>query len=157
MKAASVKEIKSALENLPAQEILPLTLRLAKFKKENKELLTYLLFDASDERAYVQSVKEAVDELFEEINHSNLYYVKKTLRKILRLISRYARYSDETQTGVELLIHFCRKVKEAGIPIKKSTALVNLYAGQLKKINKEIKTMHEDLQYDYLKELEDLQ
>lgn len=157
MKAASVKEIKSALENLPAHEILPLTLRLAKFKKENKELLTYLLFESSDERGYVQSVKQAVDDLFEEINHSNLYYVKKTLRKILRLINRYARYSDETQTGVELLIYFCRKIKESTIPIKKSTALVNLYAGQLKKINKEISTMHEDLQYDYLKELELIQ
>ncbi|MBP9099308.1 MAG: hypothetical protein KBF74_10875, partial [Ferruginibacter sp.] len=70
MKAATVKEIKAALENLPPQELLPLTLRLARFKKENKELLTYLLFDASDERGYVESVKSAVDELFEEINHS---------------------------------------------------------------------------------------
>jgi len=156
MKAASVKEIKTALEDLSPQELLPITLRLAKFKKENKELLTYLLFEANDERGYIRSVKEAVDELFEEINHANLYYVKKTLRKILRVISRYSRYSDETQTGVELLIYFCQKIKDAGIPIAKSTALVNLYAGQIKKIKKEISSMHEDLQYDYLKEIEKL-
>jgi hypothetical protein len=156
MKAATVKEIKAALENLPPQELLPLTIRLARFKKENKELLTYLLFDASDESGYVQSVKTAVDELFEEINHSNLYYVKKTLRKILRMISRYARYSDQAQTEVELLIYFCQKIKEKAIPLEKSTALVNLYAGQLKKISREIKAMHEDLQYDYQKELDKL-
>jgi len=156
MKTATVKELKTALEDLPAHELLPLTLRLAKFKKENKELLTYLLFEANDERGYVKSVKEAIDELFEEINHTNLYYVKKTLRKILRMISRYSRYSDEVQTSVELLIYFCQKIKDSGIPVEKSTALVNLYASQLKKMRKEISTMHEDLQYDYLKEIEKL-
>lgn len=154
MKAASIKEIKSALENLPPHELLPLTLRLTKFKKENKELITYMIFEANDEQGYIRSVKEAVDEHFEEINHSSLYFVKKSLRKILRLINRYSRYSDKTQTGTELLIYFCKKIKEASIPLHKSTALVNLYEGQLKKIRKEISTMHEDLQYDYLKELE---
>ena len=156
MKAATVKEIKSALEDLPPHELLPVVLRLVRFKKENKELLTYILFEANDERGYVSSVKAAVDELFEEINHTNLYFVKKTLRKILRMIGRYARYSDETQTGVELLIYFCRKIKDSGIPLNKSTALMNLYAAQLKKIRKEISSMHEDLQYDYLKEMEKL-
>ena len=153
MKAASVKEIKTALEGLPPHELLPLALRLAKFKKENKELLTYLLFEAIDEQGYIRSVKGAVDEQFAEINHANLYYVKKTLRKILRMINRYSRYSDETQTNVELLIYFCQKIKASGIPVQKSTALINLYEGQLKKIKKEISSMHEDLQYDYMKEV----
>jgi hypothetical protein len=157
MKAASIKEIKSALENLPPHELLPLTLRLTKFKKENKELVTYLIFEANDERGYIQSVKEAIDTQFDEINHSSLYFIKKSLRKILRMISRYSKYSNETQTGVELLIYFCRKIKLSGIPIKKSTALVNLFEGQIKKIRKEIDTLHEDLQYDYLKELETFQ
>jgi len=153
MKAASVKEIKTALEGLSPHELLPLALRLAKFKKENKELLTYLLFEASDEQGYIRSVKEAINEQFEEINHANLYYVKKTLRKILRMINRYSRYSDETQTTVELLIYFCQKIKASRIPVQKSTALINLYEGQLKKIKKEISSMHEDLQYDYMKEV----
>ncbi|MEO6489177.1 MAG: hypothetical protein ABIO04_04480 [Ferruginibacter sp.] len=157
MKAASIKEIKSALEQMPPKELLPLTLRLARFKKENKELITYLVFEANDEQGYIKSVKEAVDEQFEEINTSNLYYVKKTLRKILRLINRYSKYSSETQTSVDLLIYFCKKVSVSGIPLKKSTALVNLYAGTQKKLKKEIETMHEDLQYDYLKQLESLQ
>ena len=156
MKAASVKEIKSALEQLAPRDLLPVTLRPAKFKKENKELLTYLLFEAGDEKAYVQSVKETVDDMFGEINHSNLYYVKKTLRKILRTINRYARYSEETETGVELLIHFCSKIKELEIPVHKSTALSNLYQAQLKKMKKELSGMHEDLQHDYLRQIEKL-
>ncbi|CAN5830292.1 hypothetical protein BH11BAC4_BH11BAC4_26930 [soil metagenome] len=156
MKAATVKEIKTELENLPPQELMPLTLRLAKFKKENKELLTYLLFEANDEQGYIKSVKADIDGLFEEINHDSLYYVKKTLRKTLRLISRFARYSNAAQTGVELLIYFCQKIKEAKIPMHKSSALTNLYSAQLKKIKKEISSMHEDLQYDYLKAMEKL-
>ncbi len=156
MKAATIKEIKSALEDLPPHELLPLTLRLAKFKKENKELITYLIFEANNETGFIQSVKEAVDCQFDEINHSSLYFVKKSLRKILRLINRYAKYSAETQTAVELLIYFCKKIKENKIPVHKSTALSNLYEGQIKKIRKEINTLHEDLQYDYLKEMETL-
>lgn len=153
MKTASVKELKTALDEIPIEELLPLLLRLARFKKENKELLTYLIFESSDEQAYVNAIKAEIDLQFEEINHTSLYYVKKTLRKILRLINRYSRYSDKTQTGVELLLYFCGKIKEAEIPLQKSTALVNLYNGQLKKIRKEISTMHEDLQYDYMKDL----
>lgn len=156
MKAASIKEIKTELENLHPHQILPITLRLAKFKKENKELLTYLLFEATDENGYIESVKAETDELFEGINHTNLYFVKKTLRKILRMINRYSRYSNEPQTGVELLLYFCHKLKAAGIPIQKSTALVNLYDGQIKKIKKEISLLHEDLQHDYLKMVEKL-
>lgn len=154
MKTATAKEIRSTLENMPSHELMPLILRLARFKKENKELLTYLLFEANDEISYIQAVKSVIDGHFEVLNHDSLYFVKKSLRKILRVINRYAKYSEQPQTGVELLTYFCQKIKEATIPIEKSTALVNLYAGQLKKIRKEIMAMHEDLQYDYLKELE---
>lgn len=156
MKAASVKEIKAALEELSPQELLTITMRLTRFKKENKELVTYMIFEAGDERSYIKAVKEAIDEQFVGINHSSLYFVKKSLRKILRLINRYSRYSEQPQTEVELLIYFLNCIKDAKIPIEQSTALVNLYQGQLKKIRKEVGRMHEDLQYDYLKELEGL-
>jgi hypothetical protein len=35
--------------------------RLARFKKENKELLSYLLFEAHDERAFIAGVKTYID------------------------------------------------------------------------------------------------
>ena len=46
MKAATLNEIKQELTNLPSTRVLDLCLRLGRFKKENKELLTYLLFEA---------------------------------------------------------------------------------------------------------------
>lgn len=156
MKTASVKEIRQEIETLPQQELVKLCLRLVKFKKESKELADYILFSAHDEAAYVQDVKATLDELFTDVNIKNLYFAKKTLRKIVRIATRYIRYSEEPTTEIELLIHICTKMKNIGIDYKKSVQLQNLYAAQLKKIKKAISTMHEDLQYDYLREIQKL-
>jgi len=157
MKAASLKEIKTELESLPAAELLRLALRLTKFKKENKELLTYLLFEASDEQSYVRSVNEMLDELFAEVNTKSIYIAKKNLRKIVRMAARYIKYSDSKTTELDILIHVCQKIKELPIAIKKYTALLNLYQSLVKKIGKVVEGMHEDIQYDYLKIISDLE
>ena len=82
MKAASVSEIKTELKSLSQSQVTDLCLRLARFKKENKELLTFLLFEADDLDTYIQNVKNETVESFADINKSNLYWAKKSLRKI---------------------------------------------------------------------------
>jgi hypothetical protein len=154
MKAASISDIKQELTNVPPAKLLELCLRLAKYKKDNKELLNYLLFEANDEQAYITNVKTEMEEAFAEINKSNLYFAKKSLRKILRNTAKHIRYTASKQAEVELLLHFCYTLKHSGIPIKNTTVLHNLYQYQLKKAEKVIATLHEDLQYDYLKELD---
>jgi hypothetical protein len=149
MRSATVHELKQELLNMPATELTELCLRLAKYKKENKELLTYLLFEANNEQGYVQSLKKEIDEEFAQINYNNLYYVKKTLRKILRIINKHIRYTGSSQATVEWLIYFCQSIKDAGIPIQKNPIIANLYKSQLEKINKTLLNLHEDLQYDY--------
>ena len=156
MKPASISDIKQELNNLAPAKLLDLCLRLAKYKKDNKELLNYLLFEAHDEQGYIIALKKQVEDDFEEINKSNLYFVKKSLRKILRNIGKYIRHTSSKQAEVELLVHFCHTLKNAGIPLKNSIVLNNLYQFQLKKVAKIIATLHEDLQYDYLKEVESL-
>ncbi|MEO7522980.1 MAG: hypothetical protein ABIT58_02735 [Ferruginibacter sp.] len=153
MRAASLKDIKTELETQPQSALLGLCLRLAKFKKENKELLTYLLFEDGNEAGYIESITTEVDYAFGELNIKSIYIAKKNLRKILRSINRYIKYSGLKTTEASLLIHFCRKIKVSGLPIDKSTQLSNIYASQIKKIKTAIGTMHEDLQYDYLREL----
>ncbi len=157
MKTASLKEIKAELENTAPAVLLELCLRLTKFKKENKELLTYLMFEASDERSYVAGVNALLDELFETVNKSQLYFAKKTIRKIVRIANRYIKYSDSKTTEPDVLIHVCEKINELGLDFKRNTALHNIYLSQLKKIKKAVATMHEDEQYDYLKMLERLE
>lgn len=141
---------------MSATELTELCLRLAKYKKENKELLTYLMFEAHNEEGFIQSVKKEVDEQFGDINLSNLYYVKKTLRKILKNINKHIRYTGSSQVTVELLIYFCKSIQETGIPIQKNVMIANLYKGQVEKINKTLLSMHEDLQHDYAREVASL-
>ena len=157
MKPATVHEIKQELINLSPSALSELCLRLAKFKKENKELLTYLLFEASDPAAYVENVRKEIDLGFEELPKPNLYLTKKTLRKILRATAKEIRYMGSPQAEVELLTYFLSRIRASGIPIHKSAVLENLYRQQLKKILGVIATLHEDLQYDYLKGLEGLE
>ena len=157
MKTASLKEIKTELENVPPGLLLELCLKLTKFKKENKELLTYLLFEAHDEKLYVASVKEILDELFLTVNKTQLYFAKKSIRKIVRIANRYIKYSNSKTTEPDLLLHICEKINELNLNLHKNTALQNIYFSQIKKIKKAIALMHEEEQYDYLKMLEELE
>jgi hypothetical protein len=156
MKAASVNELKEELKQLPVNELVDICLRLVKYKKENKELLNYLLLESADEQGYINAIKSEIENEFAEVNSSNLYFAKKTIRKILRLTNKHIRYIGTKPSEAELLLYFCSVLKESGIPFQKSTALNNLYQAQIKKAAKAIDTMHEDLQYDYKKELDKL-
>ena len=153
MKAATINELKLELQNTPPAKVTELCLRLARFKKENKELLTYLLFEADDIPAYIANVKNEMDFQFETINKSNVYFVKKTLRKILRITNKFIRYSGSSTVETELLIYFCATVKTLSSAANNNPVIANIYQNQLKKINKAVASMHEDLQYDYLKKL----
>jgi hypothetical protein len=157
MKAVTVKELKDELNNYTPKELRELCLRLARFKKENKELLTYLLFESSDETFYIESVKSEVDQQFEQINKKSHYLIKKSFRKILRGIKKYARYSQKKETEVELLVYFCARLKKFTPSIQKNTGLQNFYNRQIETIRKKVSLLHEDLQFDYGMELNALE
>jgi hypothetical protein len=150
---ASLSELKKELQTLPPAKVLELCMHLAKYKKENKELLNYLLFESYDVEAYIKDNKIQIEEQFETVNKSSLYLAKKTIRKILRNTNKYIKYSGSKQVEVELLVFFCKTLKNSGIAMHSSTALMNIYERQLLKINKALATLHEDLQHDYLEEL----
>jgi superfamily II DNA/RNA helicase len=156
MKAASIKEIKEELIALPPKHLLELCLKLVKYKKENKELLTYLLFEEHDEHGYVEIIKKEIDMNFLDLPKASVYLTKKSLRKIIRSITKYSKYTVVTQSEVEMLLHFCFKLKASTIPFRNSIALSNLYSKQLKKLNVLIHSLHEDLHYDYKKQMENL-
>lgn len=156
MKAASAKQIKDELKGRPPKDLLELCLRLSRFKKENKELLTYLLFEAESESNYIENIVIEMDEQFQLINRQNYYYIKKGVRKILKNIKKYIRYSGNKETEVELLIAFCKSYKKAVPAATKRLVLKNILDRQLALVQKKIALLHEDLQYDYGLELNDL-
>ncbi len=156
MKSASISDLKKELKTCSPTALLEACMRLAKYKKDNKELLNYLLFEAGDEQTYINALKIEIDELFAEMNESNGYLVKKGLRKILRTVAKHIHYSGIPQTEIELLIYFCEKIKTTSLIdyVNTNKVLYNLYSQQLKKINKALQKLHEDLQFDYQKALD---
>jgi len=156
MKAASVQEIKTALKSKDSKELVELCLRLARYKKENKELLTFLLFEADDLPSYIQSVKAEIDEGFAGLDTKTYYIAKKGLRKILRIANKYIRYAGDKTVEVEVLIHFCTSFKGIKQSWQQIAALANLYKAQIKKIDAALDTMHEDLQYEYRRSIDRL-
>ena len=155
MKAVPLPEIKKELNTLSLKETQELCLRLARFKKENKELLTYLLFEASDEATYIESVKEEIDEKFEKVNRKSPYFVKKSIRTILNHTKKYIRYSQNKETELELLIYFIQKLKSFQPSIHRNRKVETIYLRLIQECKKKTSLLHEDLQYDYYRELEE--
>ena len=61
MKAARISELKKELAKLNHDDLLDVCVRLAKFKVESKELLTYLLMKADDEIGYADELCDEID------------------------------------------------------------------------------------------------
>ena len=82
MKAASLNDVKKELTYLEPENLRALCIRLARYKKENKELLTYLLFESHDEQGYITGVKNEMDGHFEALPKTNIYLIKKMAQRI---------------------------------------------------------------------------
>lgn len=155
MKAATIAQLKKELRALSPEALVEHCLRLAKYKKDNKELLSYLIFIRDNELEYVDWVKEEVGDMFEAINTTNLYYAKKGIRKALRRVNQCIKYSGQIPTEIELRMFFLEQMNQMGIAFERSTAMVNLYNRQLEAIQKAIGKLHEDLQFDFSTQLEE--
>lgn len=156
MKAIQAKELKQILSGASHNDLVAICLRLARFKKENKELLTYLLFESADEQMYIDSIKKDVDLMFDEINNKTPYLQRKSVKKIQTFVKRYIRYSPQKETELALLMHFCFKAAEIQPSIKHNPKLWNIFKTQLAAVEKKINFLHEDLQFDYSEELTEL-
>lgn len=157
MKAGGVKlqNLKQELAERDTRHLAELCLQLAKFKSENKELLTYLLFYAHDPIAYTSSYKEMIVEPFDKFIY-NPYHLSKGIRKSFRLISRYAKITKSKEGECELYLHLILQFVERipGKIVHKS--LVILLERAFKKAALLILKMHEDFQLDYLPQFKEL-
>ena len=144
-----LQDIKKEVQHLSAEQLADLCLRLARYKKENKELLAYLLFEAHNEEAFIGQVKSEVGfEMSQLSSHS--YQATKTVRKILRLISKYVKFMVSKPAEIELMLNFCHNYLQY---INRNTSYKSLrmiLLRQLTKTQANIKKLHEDLQFDYV-------
>jgi hypothetical protein len=156
MKAPTIHQLEKELRTLEPKKVLEICVRLAKHKKENKELLAYLLFDSNNESTYVEDAKKEIDELFGAINRKTVYTTKKGLQKIVRNMSKLIKYSKSKQTELEIRLYFCGKIKVSRINLDSSSVINNLYYREIEKISALFGKLHEDIQLDYIAEIEAL-
>lgn len=156
MKSATINEIKKTLQSLDREELISICLRLAKYKKDNKEFLHFILYEASDEPGFVSKVKEEMDGLFSELPRSNAYMIKKMVRKILKINNKYIKHSNSKVAELDLLLYFIQKLKGQNYSNTVLQSIESIKLGLVKKIDKSISGLHEDLQYDYKRLLEKL-
>ena len=144
----NLQSIKKELQHISSSQLTDLCLRLSKYKKENKELLSYLLFESANHDTYIQGIKEEVDALFGELP-SHSYYAAKSMRKILKLIAKHTKFMASKPAEIDLLIYYCQQYINH---IDKRTGykpLRQILHKQLEKVNKLMAALHEDLQYDH--------
>lgn len=156
MVAASSKILKEALDSKTNLELKELISRLLRFKKENKELATYLLFYEQEEMEYVRDAKAAISLQFEDINTKTVFYAKKGLRKMLRIAMKFSKYSTDKSTSLEIGLHITTLLMTLPKHIKSSQLIKNMYASNLKKIYTTLEILHPDIQFDYQKQIKNL-
>jgi hypothetical protein len=156
MKSASLTEIKKEINLLSPLALADLLLTISKYKRENKDLLSYLLFYSHNQEQYIEIVKQQIDLQFDDIAAQNSFQFKKPIRKILKYTQKHIKFSASKKVEVELLMHFCYQFKKSEQWIFSSTYLMNLYQMQIKKIHKALDALHEDYKFDYQNELQKL-
>lgn len=143
-----LQHIKKEIEHLPHEQLSELLLRLARYKKENKELLAYLLFEAYDEAAFIEKVKAEAGFMFSQLSALS-YHAAKGMRKILRLLSKYTKFSGSKNVEIELLLNFCDNYLEYADRRTSYKPIRLILTRQIEKIRNLISKLHEDLQFDY--------
>ena len=146
--AYGLQHIKKEVQHLHHEQLTELLLRLSRYKKENKELLAYLLFEAHDEAAYIEKVKAETGFLFSQLSALS-YHAAKGMRKILRLLTKYTKFTGSKQTEIELLTSFCNNYLAYADKRTAYKPIRLIFTRQVEKIRVLIGKLHEDLQYDH--------
>jgi hypothetical protein len=144
-----LQDIKKELQHLSGLQIADLCLRLARHKKENKELLAYLLFEADNETAFIEKVKAEAGFMFSQLPIRS-YEAAKYLRKILRLIGKYVKFIASKEAEIELLINFCTNYIQYADRKTSYKPLRLILTRQVEKTRTAIGKLHEDLQFDFV-------
>ncbi|OCX53470.1 hypothetical protein BEL04_03990 [Mucilaginibacter sp. PPCGB 2223] len=150
-----LQEIKKELQHLDDKQAALLLLRMARYKKENKELLAYLLFDAGDELAFAENFKHEIGLMMSQVPLRS-YDAAKLLRKVLKTTNKYIKFTGSKQVEAELLLTFCRNYLDYVDRRTSFKPLRTILTKQLEKVKKAIDKLHEDLQFDYTAEFDAL-
>ena len=114
------------------------------------------MFDTFNQPAYIQAVKDEIDEHFKNLNKSSSYLTKKSIRKALKNTNKHIRFAGSKETEIELLLYFCQQMRKHNRHITSGRTLVTLYTNLAKRVKKILAALHDDLQMDYEEALKNL-
>lgn len=143
-----LNELKRELEGLPPAHLTEIIRKLARLKVENKEFLAYLLYYADDPLAYAESLKPLVLDPFEQ-DFVNAYTLAKRLRKSLRIITKYLRFTGSRAGECELLLAVVNAYLENYRFEYRNQAPAKVIVRCLKKTYDNLKKLDEDYRIDY--------
>ena len=143
-----LSDLKKELSELSKPDLIKLCLRVAKLKRENKELLAYLIFDSEDPLFYAQKLKPEIKEVFEQ-PFQHAYYLTKSIRKAMRLITKYYRFTSNKQGETELLIYLVEEFYQSWRNEYRYQALGKVIFRCLEKAQSNLKKIDEDFRADF--------
>jgi len=147
MELISSAEIKKGLKTLPKMVLEKMIMRLARLKKENKELLHFELRLNGDADQYKEEVWEEIKSYL-DTEFSGIRLQMKALKRANRLISKYGRLSQVREGEAELIIRVIKLViSDRRTEIKRNIIQRFLHT-QLKKAYSLSRKFHPDLKYD---------
>ena len=121
--------------------------------KRLKKNIKFIIIHYTGMKTETAAIERLQNPKFKVSSH---FYIKKSVRKILRLLKKYARYSNSKETEVELLIYYCYKLKTLKPSISNNLTLTKIFLKQIENIEKKIIKLHEDLQFDFRERLKQL-
>ncbi len=155
MKAASIKQLRTEIGNLPPHKLAALTERLIKYKKDNKELASYIIFYEEDEAGFADDVETALEEQFGLINFKTAFFAKKGLRKMIRIANKFLRYTPNKSTQARIIMDVLSRLALIPASLKKNTQIKNMQVSLLKKLDDILLQVHQDERHDFEKQLKE--
>lgn len=156
MEIPSLSDLKKDLSFLSEKELIGLITDLAKFSRDNKAFLYFKLNERDQPNLFVDTVKEELDEAFQNANTRNYHLAKKAAQAIRRKLNKALKLNKNKADQVELILYFCEQLKKYEYLKYRHPVIDNLYKVQIGKAVKLISTLHEDLQSDFDYRLEEL-
>ncbi|MCC5938831.1 MAG: hypothetical protein JJU34_16245 [Lunatimonas sp.] len=157
MNLPTLAQLKKELSSLDHKTLIGFLGDLAKLNKDNKTYLYFKLREKDEPGLFLQECIEELDAEFASGYYSNNYHTaKKSAQKIRRTLNKLLSINKDKAVHVELLISFCKSMEEYGYLDFRHPVIDNLYAQQVRKLEKALQSLHEDIQYDYEDTLDEL-
>ncbi|WP_100626949.1 hypothetical protein [Algoriphagus formosus] len=157
MKFPSLSQLKKELAYHSEKELIELIVELSKFSRDNKAYLFFKLHEKDHPGLFLEMAKEELELEFQKANTQHGYYAKKSAQAIRRKMNKLLKLNKKKEDQAELILFFCERLKANGYLAHRHPVIQNLYEIQIRKAEKLISGLHEDLQYDFQEKMRELE